>query len=79
MPEEIRMIDSYQATRPYIVRVMHLHEIDKAIGQVKSPRNFDPAIRKIWDRVIKRPTRHSKIKRQNGKSFCMLQSGSGGK
>ena len=73
------MIDSYQASRPYIVRVMHLHEIDKAIGQVKSPREYDPAIRKIWERVIKGTRERSKTKKQNGKSFCMLQSGSGGK
>ena len=47
------MIGSYQANRPYIVRVMHLHEIDKAIGQVKGPREYDPAIRKMWERVRK--------------------------
>ena len=47
------MIDSYQADKPYIVRVMHLHEIDKAIGQVKGPKKADSAIREIWERVRK--------------------------
>ena len=47
------MIDSYQANQPHIVRAMHLHEIDKAIGQVKGPRRADPTIREIWERVRK--------------------------
>ena len=49
------MTDFSQAEKAYFVRMMNQHEIDKAIRLTKGPRHFDPLIRKIWDRLLKKP------------------------
>ena len=73
-PELVNMVDAYQKCKPYIVRVMNLHEIDKAIRLVKGPRDFDPAIRRVWDRLLNSP---AEIKQDE--SFIIAQNLSYGK
>lgn len=41
--------------RGYLRRLMDEHEIDKAILRAIGVRQFDKSIRKIWDRVLKKP------------------------
>ena len=43
--------------RGYMRRLMDEHAIDKAIRKAIGVRQFDKSIRKIWDRVLIRPTR----------------------
>lgn len=74
------MKDFYHRDQPFIQRVMNQHEIDKAILHVRGPRDFNPSIRKIWDRLLKKPTGRRRInsssanqpgfaKKRNSKSF----------
>ncbi|MBN2377684.1 MAG: hypothetical protein JXD22_14900 [Sedimentisphaerales bacterium] len=63
------MADFYHMDQPFIQRVMNQHEIDRAIRQAKGPRDFDPSIKKIWDRLLKKPTRRRETKKQNSRSF----------
>ena len=45
----------YSKSQDYMTRVMNQHEIEMAIRHATGPRNFDPAIKTIWDRLIDRP------------------------
>ena len=46
---------NYRKANSYMKQVMAEHEIDKAIRDVVGPRDFDPKIRRIWERFIKPP------------------------
>ena len=56
------MADFDRPHQTYVQRVMNKHKIDKAIRQAKGLRKFDPAIRRMWERVLKKSKKRDETK-----------------